>query len=329
MSILAGDIGGTKTHLAFFEQNTKGFVIVAEKKYPSHEHGSLEEIVVLFLQEHAVIAEKACFGIAGAVKHGVCHATNLPWEIEVESLAKACQVGKEKVAIINDLESNAWGIKALDEKDFKVLNQGVPEKKGNQALISAGTGLGEAGIIFMQGKLYPFASEGGHADFAPRNAQEDSLLKYLRKKWNHVSYERVLSGPGIANVHAFLVEDQKMDEEAQVLSEMKEQDAAFVISKWALEKKSDVCVKALEIFSSIYASAAGNLALKMMATGGLFIGGGIAPKILPFLNRSQFLDAFKDKGRFEAMLKDVPIKVILKEETALLGAMVFARDMLD
>ena len=326
MLILAGDIGGTKTHLAFFEKQGKEMILKTQKKFHSHDYPGLASVVEIFLLETGLCASKACFGVAGAVSHGVCHATNLPWEIKIEKLAKSCKIKKESVAIINDLEANAWGIKALKEKDFSVLNQGKINPRGNQVLISAGTGLGEAGMVFIEGQHYPFASEGGHADFASRDEEEDALLKYLRKRWGHVSYERILSGPGIANVHSFLIEDQKMRENPLVLDEIKKEDKALVISRWGFEKKSSVCEKTLTLFSSIYASAAGNLALKMVSTGGVFIGGGIAPKILPFMQTSLFLKSFRAKGRFEPLLKDIPIKIILREDTALLGAMVFAKD---
>ena len=265
MSILAGDIGGTKTHLAFFQKEGDRMVLKNQKKFPSHDYSSLEKVVETFLQETGVCATKACFGIAGAVHHDECHATNLPWEIEIPKLAVSCRLKNEKVDIINDLEANAWGITALEDKDFAVLNKGQRDPTGNQVLISAGTGLGEAGLFFFKGQYYPFASEGGHADFASRDEPEDALLKYLRKKWDHVSYERILSGPGIANIHSFLIEDQHMIEEKDVLLEMEKEDKAFVISRWGLNKKSPVCEKTLTIFSSIYASAAGNLALKMFS----------------------------------------------------------------
>lgn len=328
MPILAGDIGGTKTHLAFFDKEGDRFVIQVQKKYPSAEHKGLEEIVALFLKEEGLSIKKACFGIAGAVKHGVCHATNLPWDVNTKNLGKACSVGEGKVAIINDLEANAWGIKALVPSELDVLNKGVEDSRANLALISAGTGLGEAGIVYNSGHRYPFASEGGHADFAPCSQSEDVILKFLRKRWKHVSYERVLSGPGIVNLHDFLTQEKGLIELDEVVREMEVQDKAYVISKWALSGKSEVCVKALEIFSSIYGSAAGNLALKMMATGGVFLGGGIAPKVLPFLKKERFLKAFTSKGRFENLLKTIPVKVILREDTALLGSMMYAQFMI-
>lgn len=328
MHLLAGDIGGTKTHLALFEQKGKQVQIKAQHKFPSHDYDSLEAVCTAFLEQEKLTVDKACFGVAGAVNQGVCHATNLPWEIETKKLAKACGVLEKNVAIINDLESNAWGIEALEEKDLCVINKGVGVKGGHRALISAGTGLGEAGLICMDGDYYPFSSEGGHVDFAPKNEEEDKLLNYLRGKWDHVSYERVLSGPGLANVHEFLLKGEELKERDDVLEEMEKEDKAFVISRWAIEKKSPVCERALLLFCSIYAAAAGNLALKILATNGLFIGGGIAPKILDFLKSGDFFNDFKAKGRFEPLLEKVPIYVILREDTALLGSMVFARDRL-
>lgn len=312
--ILAGDIGGTKTHLALFENGK----IVAEEKFASQEHKGLSEIVNIFLNKKSV--KKACFGIAGPIQNGKCQATNLPWVIESEELIQ--ELKTNHVFLINDLEANAYGIKALPEDQFFTINEGSPHIFGNQALISAGTGLGEAGLYWNGKEHHPFACEGGHADFAPRNEIEMELLRYLRKKFKHVSYERILSGAGIVNLYQFLVELRL--EKGSI--DFEGEDPARIITQRALKKECRACVRALRWFVSIYGAEAGNLALKILAIGGVYIGGGIAPKILPALKEKDFLDSFVEKGRFSSLLSQIPIKVILNENTALLGAERYAQE---
>lgn len=311
---LAGDIGGTKTHLALYDE--KGGM-QRDQKFPSKSYSGLKEIVAEFLQGES--PQKACFGIAGPVKDNCCRATNLPWVVDGSDL------GVPQSVLINDLEANAWGIKALKKDELHTLcNEG--EGKGNQALISAGTGLGEAGLYYDGKKTVPFACEGGHCDFAPRNAREIHLLQYLMKKFGHASYERVLSGPGLENLYDFLVEEEKMHKEPQVEEGKKEGQAPKAISQLGVEKRSETCVEALNFFCTLYGAEAGNLALKMMAFGGVFIGGGIAPKILPVLEEPFFKEAFSAKGRFKDLLEGIQVQVILNDNTALLGAMYFAKE---
>jgi glucokinase len=317
--ILAGDIGGTSTRLALFE---KGELVGEERKFPSRSHKSLEEIVMTFLQSEKVQVERACFGIAGPVRNGVCKATNLPWVVDAAQVAKA--VGISSVHLLNDLEANAYGLAVLKPEELCLLNRGV-QQKGNQALIAAGTGLGEAGL-FWDGNMHcPFACEGGHTDFAPRNAKEMELLVYLRKKFGHVSYERVVSGPGLHSLFQFLIETGKEVPSPAVTAEMEKQDPSRVISDWGSKGKDAACVHALDWFISLYGSEAGNLALKFLSLGGFYVGGGIAPHLIEQMKSGDaFVSAFADKGRFKELLLSMPIWVILNDNAALLGAAFYA-----
>jgi glucokinase len=233
-------------------------------------------------------------------------------------------LGIESVSLINDLEATAYGIFTLDNTEFTVLNEGSPQLEGNMALIAAGTGLGEA-IIYWDGSHYrPSASEGGHADFAPRNPLEIELLRYLVDRFRHVSYERVVSGPGLLNIYNFLKDGDYFKEPAWLAEKLAAADPGAVISEAALTGEAEICIHALNLFVSIYGAEAGNLALKAKARGGIFVGGGIAPKILEKLTDGSFLKAFTDKGRFAEFLLTIPVKVILNEETALRGAAYYA-----
>jgi glucokinase len=323
---LAGDIGGTKTHLAIFKQENGEYQMLKEKKYPSKEFGDFTTLIKEFVEGFSNI-EKMCLGIAGPIRNGVCRATNLPWVIDAKLLSK--ELGIKKVALINDLESNAYGLMVLKEEDFYLLNKGDSNYPGNGALISAGTGLGEAGLFFHKGRFVPFASEGGHTDFAPRDELEIALLRFLMKKYgSHISYERVLSGQGLVEVYHFLL-DSKREKVCDFVEErMKSEDPAKVISEEGVKGSCSACKNALHIFCSIYGSEAGNCALKYMALGGLYIGGGIAPKILPFIPESAFLSSFLSKGRMKPLLEKIPIKIVLKEKTALLGSVFYCEKYL-
>jgi glucokinase len=316
--ILAGDIGGTNTRLAFFEGTPDHLSPVAIEVFPSREHKGLAEIARIFLDKHKQIARAACFGIAGAVVDGRVEATNLPWLVDARNLAS--DLGLERVAVINDLLANAHGIALLDDSDFVVLNPGSSRPMGNRALISAGTGLGEAGLLAVANGYEPFPSEGGHADFAPRTELEIELLRYLMDRFERVSYERVLSGPGIHNVYQFLRDTGRGEEPVWLAEQMAQGDPSAVIATSALEGTSDICVQALDIFVSVYGAEAGNLALQVVATGGVFVGGGIAPKIIRKLSSSTFIKAFTAKGRMSHLLQDIPVRVITNDKTALLGA---------
>jgi glucokinase len=298
---------------------------LSEKTYSSKKYKGLENILVNFLRDQRVIAA-ACFGIAGPVTEKVIVATNLPWWVDIQSLQKALFL--KNVEVINDLVANAYGISALEKSDFETLNAGK-SRKGSRALISAGTGLGEA-ILFWDGKQYvPSPSEGGHAEFGPRNRLEMELFNYLSERFDHVSYERVLSGEGLSHIYQFLKDSKKFGPEPSWLFEkLKAEDPAEVISEVACLRKNRLCVKALDLFTSIYGAAAGNLALQVMAVGGVYVGGGIAPKIIWKLKDGTFMKAFKNKGRLSRIVAQIPVRVILNERTGLLGAASRASDLL-
>ncbi len=316
--ILAGDIGGTKTNLALYEMRSGKVHSLAEETFPSASQESLNAIVKNFRAIHTAKISHACFGIAGPVKDGACITTNLPWNVDAASLAKDLSLAN--ISLINDLEANAYGIQALKEEDFLQLNPGN-NSNGNAAIIAAGTGLGEAGLYWDGSSHHIFACEGGHVDFAPQTNEEIALLQMLQKVYGHVSYERILSGPGINTLYEFILQQDKGH---GALNFPKGKDRAAVICEHALLGDSQLCVRALKLFVSIYGAAASNLALKMMAWGGVFIGGGIAPKILPLLQEGLFMHAFLDKGRFSKLLKQIPVRVILNEKTAVLGASIYA-----
>ena len=312
--ILAGDIGGTHTRLALFEQGRK----VVERKYPSRSYSNLEEIVREFLETEKQKVSKACFGVAGPVRNGRCKTTNLPWMIDSALLSQNLHI--PSVALLNDLEANAYGLKVLKKEDLFLLQPGDQRCQGNQALIAAGTGLGEAGLFWDGREHHPFACEGGHADFAARNEEEFALFLYLKKKMEHVSYERVISGPGLHTIFQFLVETKRASLAPKVQEEMKKRDPAKVISDWGNKREDPACVLALDWFVSLYGAEAGNVALKFLSIGGLFIGGGIAPHILDSLKKGLFLASFVEKGRFRPILESMPVWVVLNDDAALLGA---------
>ncbi len=316
--ILAGDIGGTKTNLAAFNVASGELELVVKESYPSREHATLEEIVAAFLAKHTLKIDHAGFGIAGPVRAGRVEATNLAWVVKDRVLAK--EIGIEAVQLINDLEATAYGIATRAGKNQVVLNVGDPQATGNLAVIAAGTGLGEAGAHWDGARFRPFACEGGHSDFAARNTLEVELFTYLQKKFGHVAWERVLSGPGLVNVYEFLRDSGRGQETPELTEQMREQDPAAVISQAALSKSCQLCVDAVELFISLYGAEAGNLALKVMATGGVYIGGGIAPHLIERLQTGSFIEAFAAKGRMEPLMRSMPVRVLLDPETALWGA---------
>jgi glucokinase len=316
--ILAGDIGGTSTRLALFQSSGDALQAVAAERYASRSYPGLSEIVRLFTTAHPHPIEAAAFGIAGPVRDGRIETPNLPWVIEAAALR--AQLSVPRVTLLNDLEANAWGVFTLGAADVATLSAGAPARDGNAAIISAGTGLGEAGCLAQDSGLVPFASEGGHADFAPYDDLTIELLRWLQRRHGHVSWERVVSGPGLVNIFTFLRETQHGEVSAELEEAMREGDPAAAISSAALDETSALAVSALDLFVALYGAEAGNLALKMKATRGVWIGGGIAPKILPRLKRPGFLEAFHDKGRFRAFVEAIPVRVILNDQTALRGA---------
>jgi glucokinase len=303
---LAGDIGGTKTHLAFFEVEGGRLRRAEEETYRSRDYPGLAPILRAFLDKYQRPAERVSLGIAGPVRQGRVETPNLPWVIDADHLQD--ELGCGPVTLLNDLEANAQGIGALGPDDFVVLNAGVPVP-GNAALISAGTGLGEAGLYWDGKRHHPFASEGGHADFAPRTPREQELAAYLAGQFGHVSYERILSGPGLRNVYDFLRQrGGTADELPDLMQRHGVQDPSAAISIAALNGESDVCRQALELFVAVYGAEAGNLALK----------------ILPTLREPAYVAAFQNKGRLASLLETIPVRVILNQETALLGAARYA-----
>src|SRR5215467_1532015 len=316
--ILAGDIGGTNARLALFDVSNKPFQLISASVYPSRNYPGLDEIVSKFVEETNAHPTVACFGIAGPVRNGRVEASNLPWLIDSRNLARELKIAD--AWLINDLEANAWGIATLDAKDVVALNQVKGEAVGNRAVISAGTGLGEAGMYWDGKEHRIFASEGGHSDFAPRDELETDLLRYLHGKFGHVSFERIVSGPGLVNVYHFLRDTGRGKEPQWLTDEMQRSDPAAAISKAALAGKDPLSEQALDVFVSIYGAEAGNLALKIMATGGVYLGGGIAPKLLSKLSGPLFMHAFVSKGRMQPLLESIPVRVITNTNAALLGA---------
>lgn len=317
--VLAGDVGGTHTRLALFHVNAKGELQpVAEQIYPSRDHASLEEIVKLFVGTHPSKPDFGGIGVAGPVRDGKCVATNLPWVVDSRTVSVAA--GVKNFLLLNDLESNAYGIPVLQPLDFEQVLAGDANATGNGAVVSAGTGLGEAGMYWDGAHYRPFATEGGHASFAPEGDQQARLFQFLEKRFGHVSNERVLSGPGLQNILEFLVEDQGSEVPAWLAEELKTGDPAAAISRAALEGRSPLCEQALDIFVAAYGAEAGNCALRTLATGGVYIGGGIAPKIRTKIASSIFTGAFLSKGRMKPLLEAIPVRIILNESTALFGS---------
>jgi glucokinase len=319
--ILAGDVGGTKVHLALYDFIDGKIKILRDKIFPAKEYSGLEEIVAEFIVAEKVTA--ACFGVPGPVRDGRLRLTNLPWTLDSRELSTTLKINY--VFLINDLQANGYGISELGPDQVYTLSEGDARQIGNRALISAGTGLGE-GLLVWDGRDHvPYPSEGGHADFAPRNEDEFDLLRFLRQKYNgRVSYERVVSGQGITNCYEFLREVRGLEEPAWLAERMTQEDPNAVITDCALKAKSELCEKALDLFVSAYGAEAGNLALKILSVGGLYVGGGIAPRILEKLKDGTFMRAFTDKGRLSQLLVNMPVRVILESRTALIGAAAYA-----
>jgi glucokinase len=320
--ILAGDVGGTKVHLGLYDFTEGKLKCSRDKQYPAKDYSGLEEIVKEFLGADTVSA--ACFGVPGPVRNGRLRLTNLPWTLDSRELASG--LGIDHVFLINDLEANGYGIAELSADQIVTLSEGDSGQTGNRALIAAGTGLGEALLIWNGHIHVPNPSEGGHSDYAPRNEDEIDLLRFLKQKYNgRISFERVISGMGLTNIYEFLREVRGMEEPAWLAERIAAvPDPNAVITELALAAKSEICEKALDMFVSAYGAEAGNLALKVLSVGGLYIGGGIAPRILEKLKDGTFIKAFTDKGRLSQLLINMPVRVILESKAALLGAAGYA-----
>jgi len=316
--ILAGDIGGTNARLAYFQPQNGSLRLVSERVFPSREHSELGEIVAKFLDDSDLRPEVACFGIAGPVLNGRVETSNLPWVVEQSRLAK--QIHLPATLLINDLEASAWGVGGLTDVDLVPLNHVKAKAVGNQAVIAPGTGLGQAGLFWDGSRHHVFACEGGHTDFGPQGDLQIELLRALQARFGHVSYERVLSGPGLVNVYEFLRDTGGGKESTEFGAQLMKGDAAALISHAALSGGNPLAEKALDLWISVYGAEAANLALKVMATGGLFLAGGISPKILSKLQGPLFMQAFLAKGRLRSMLESVPVRVITNEKAGLIGA---------
>jgi glucokinase len=324
--VLAGDVGGTKSNLGLFEVEAGLPRLLRSAKYPSAAYPGLAPMLEEFLGTDAGQVRAACFGVPGPVIENRTSTTNLAWELDGAELASV--IGGYALALINDLVATAEGIPLLDEDELATLHRGVPGTagSGNLALIAAGTGLGMALMPRIGGAWVPVASEGGHMDFAPRSQEEAGLLFYLQERFDgHVSVERVVSGPGLFHIYEYLRVRAGLPESRRVRQALDSgEDPAKVIGEAALaenpENACGLCSRTVGMFVSAYGAAAGNLALVGTATGGLYLGGGIAPKLLPRLLDGNFLRAFLDKGRFRDFLEAVPVQVILNDRAALLGA---------
>jgi glucokinase len=324
--ILAGDIGGTKTVLALYDEKVVPFQIVREAVFKSRDFPQFDPILHQFLGDSNPVKIRAiCLGVAGPIRDGECKTTNLPWLLSENSLAKDFSV--EKVRLLNDLEAAAYGMLFLKENERVTLNVGADPcvcPKGNIAVIAAGTGLGEA-LLYWNGQSYiPMASEGGHADFAPQSDQEVALLQYLQKEFGHVSYERILSGPGLYNIYRFLRDTGFAKEPEWMREKLMQGDKSAVVSEMGLTKKDANCVEALSLFASIYGAEAGNLALKFFSVGGVFVGGGIAPKLLSKLQDGAFMRGFTEKGRYADLMRSIPVHVAQNSRAPLIGAAQYA-----
>jgi glucokinase len=324
MAILAGDIGGTKTVLGIFEFAAQRLETVAEATFASGAHSSFDEVLAQFLEAHrAVELRAACFGVAGPVIDGRSNLLHLPWQLDEAELARAS--GAARVVLINDVEAAAYGMLTLGDDERTVLNPGLPQPHANIAVMAAGTGLGESFLCWDGERYRASATEGGHASFAPRTDVQIELLRFLRGEFaGRVSTERLLSGPGLHNIYRFVRQRSSEAEPRPITERMAEEDPSAVIAELALESKDAACVESLELFASIYGAEAGDIALRYLALGGVFIGGGIAPKILPALQTDAFMRAFVDKGRYSELVAGIPVWVSLEPRAPLLGAAHYA-----
>jgi glucokinase len=320
MKVLAGDIGGTNARLAIIDENT----IIFEKHYPSRDFDKFEDIFAIFVEDvPGQIPHCACLAVAGVVERNRVGAMNIPWTIDGYDLKE--QFGLETLRLINDFEAAAWGITVLNRDQLVQIGGGKPISNGPKAVLGAGTGLGQAILVPCSEGYRVLPTEGGHVDFAPRNEKEIGLLRYLMKKFPHVSIERVLSGPGLVHIYEFLLKERGSREGIFFKQSVHEKDQAAFITRHAVQGTDELCRQAVSMFCSIYGAEAGNLALKCLATGGVYVAGGIAPKILPILSEGGFRQAFESKGRLEKVLKHIPTYVVISPQLGLLGAAITAR----
>ncbi|MFA6921656.1 MAG: glucokinase [Gallionella sp.] len=316
IKVLSGDIGGTKTRLAIVSVEGTRISIEHEASFASQAYQKFETLLSEFLSGVDVPCN-AAFGVAGPVQGRVVQTTNLPWIIDADVLQR--QFGFASCTLLNDLEATACGLPALGTEDLLTLQAGAENALGNTAVIAAGTGLGEAGLYWDGVQSQPFATEGGHASFSPATELEFALLRHLQQRHQHVSWERVVSGMGILSLHDFLRAYRQVPAPDWLIDEMQSGDVAAAISSAALAGRDELCIETMDCFVRLYGAEAGNLALKIMSRGGIYLGGGIAPKILPLLQNGVFLEAFLNKGRMRPLLEAMPVRVILNDRAALYG----------
>jgi glucokinase len=313
--ILAGDIGATKTNLALYKVDVENIVLLQEAQYKSHDYKNIIELTDNFIKDLPVPGS-ICFGVAGPVLNGRAKLSNIQWEIDSTELSNHFKI--KNVQLINDLEATAYGLATLTEKDIAVIHEGSYAPVGNAAVIAPGTGLGEAGLFWDGNYYHPFATEGGHCDFAPRDEFDFELYSFLQKKFGHVSWERLVCGPGIVNIYQFLRDEKKREEPGWLKEKMQNGADAAIISGHS--KQSEICNETMQLFIRYLAYESANLVIKLKATGGLFIGGGIVPQVISLLEKDVFYSSFCKSGRLNYLLEKVPVKVILNTKTALLGA---------
>ncbi len=319
MRILAADVGGTKTAIAIAEVRSGQIALLRQARYASAEYAELEEILADFLAGERRLPRAAGLGVAGPVQGGRARITKLPWLIEERRLSR--RFGRLPFLLVNDFVANAFGLPFLKPRQVRTLARGRPERRGPIALIGAGTGLGQAGLLEVAGRYEPFPSEGGHKDFSPRDAREDRFGAFLRRRIGRAEWDRVLCGEGLGHIYDFLEAEGAARAGPAVRSAMaKEPDRAAVISRFGLRGKDPLCREAIALFVSLYGSEAGNLALQYRATGGVYVAGGIAPKILPALETGAFLESFRSKPPLTAMLERIPVRIVLEPRLGLLGA---------
>ncbi len=322
ITVLAGDIGGTKTNLAFFRATQQEVKLLYASKYPSADYHSLLEIIQVFLSEakQPGLPDRLCMGVAGPVLNGKVELTNLNWELDCAEMSR--QTNVKDVMLLNDLESTAYGLAALQPEDYISIHHGQPGNTGNMAIIAPGTGLGEAGLYWDKRSYHPFPTEGGHCDFSPRTDLDMELCKYLQLKYEVVSWEKVIAGPGIVDLYEFLRDVKKKEEPSWLAAELAEldEDRSAAISHAAIQQKAAICVETMDLYIRYLARETSNLVLKMKATGGVFLGGGIPPKIAPLLQQESFYRHYMDCDRMQHLLETVAIRIIRNDKAGLLGA---------
>ncbi|WP_081211631.1 glucokinase [Salegentibacter sediminis] len=315
--ILAGDVGGTKTNLALFQFEKDSLKPIKQESFKTNEWTSFPELMSSFHSNELPAIDTICLGVAGPVIGGKVVGTNFAWELDEKDIARALKV--KRVSIINDMEANAYGLSVLSKKNFAELKKGN-WIRGNAAIISPGTGLGEVGLYWDGSHYHPFASEGGHSDFCQRSELDFNFWRFLHKKYGHVSWERIISGPGIVNIYEFLLKNKNISEPENLKDKIKEGDPAAVISQCAKEESFEICKETMELFIEYLATEAAQMALKFKALGGIFIGGGILPKIIDLVDKDVFLHHFVQSNRMNPLLEKIPVNVILNEESPLFGA---------